>query len=83
MEETMGWKKLDIPAQAKLFKIHTFGYLIGGHNYSIEIDEYADGQFVGFAEQSNDASTATRSCTADSIDDCLQRVLQEIASLGS
>jgi len=79
----MGWKKLEIPAQAKLFKIHTFGYLIGGHNYSIEVDEYAGGQFVGFAEQSNDASTATRTCSAESLESCMEMVLAEITKLGN
>ncbi len=78
----MGWKNIDVPAQSKMFKIHTFGYLVGGHNYSVEVDEYSDGQFVGFAEQSNDASTSTRSCTADSMEKCLEKILSEIASLG-
>ena len=79
----MGWQDLEIPSQAKLFKIHTFGYMTGGHNYSIEIDEYADGQFVGFAERSNDASTATRSCSAADVRSCMQKILAEIASIGS
>lgn len=76
----MDWKSVKLPAGAKLCKTHAFTFMLGGSNYLINIDEYADGAFVGHSERTNDKSSVVEAVTAKSMNDCLSHVVEKIKS---
>lgn len=74
----MDWKKIKCPQGARLLKIHHFAYMVSGTNYQIEIDEIGDGRFTGHAEDSIDSSSVIESVTAESLESCLNQVMESI-----
>jgi hypothetical protein len=74
----MNWKKLTVPEGAKLFKIHTFTYMVKGTTYHLEVDEFGDGSFSGHGEHSTDKSSVLSSVSATTLEDCLKALMAKI-----
>ena len=79
-EFKMSWKSMKLPVGCKLFHAHSFTVDHGGKIYSIEVDEYADGSFMGHGEQANDSSSVLNSVSGASIEECLNKLILSIES---
>ena len=71
----INWHKIEIPETSKLFYTHRLMYLHAGHNYSIEIQEYPDAQFIGFMESSMDENRKFSPSQAETLESCLQQLI--------
>lgn len=78
----MNWKSVEIPANYKVFRAHTFMIMNSGKTFTIEVDEYSDGTFTGHGEQTNDDSTVLASVTGTSVEDCLNQLIASVKSRG-
>ena len=74
----MNWKKLTVPEGAKLFKVHTFTYMVKGTTYALEVDEFGDDSFSGHGEHSTDKSSVLSSVSAATLEDCLKALMAKI-----
>ena len=75
----MDWSKLTLPEDATLTRLHNFMYMDGGKNYILEINEYGDGRFVGYAELTNDDSTQFAPANGSSMEECISNLVKNFA----
>ena len=76
----MNWKLVKNHAGGKLFKVHNFTYMVKGVTYHLEVDEYHDGICAGHGEHSTDKNSFVESVSAKSTEECLNLLLDRIAS---
>ncbi len=74
----MDWKKVKAPEGAKLFKVHSFTYMIKGSTYHLEIDEFQDGTVTGHGEHSADKSHVLESVSATSVKECIEQLIKSV-----
>ncbi|MEY4630718.1 MAG: hypothetical protein RIQ81_838 [Pseudomonadota bacterium] len=74
----MEWKNIKVPPGAKLFKSHTFTFMVKGSTYHLEIDEYSDGSFTGHGEHSADRNTFVESVSGRTLNECLVGLIERI-----
>ena len=74
----MNFSKLQIPAGSKLYRIYHFNYMHKGIHYNIEINEFNDGHFAGYAEHSTDKNFSIESVSGKSAEECLQALINRI-----
>lgn len=74
----MDWKSVKVPGGGKLFKVHNFTLMIKGVNYHLEIDEFADGTFIGHGEHSTDKNSLLESVNGSSVQECLTSLTKKI-----
>ena len=72
----MDWSKVELPSDVKLSRIHNFVYMVAGKNLIVEINEYPNGNFVGYAELTNDESQKIEPANGDSLESCLSNLLK-------
>jgi hypothetical protein len=75
----MDWSKISTPEATKLSRLHNFMYMVGGKNYIFEINEYPDGNFVGYAELTNDDSQQFAPANGSSIEECINNLVKNCA----
>jgi hypothetical protein len=73
----MTLKKVNIPAGAKLFQVHTYMYMTATATYQLEIQEFADGKCAGHGEHSTDKNQFLHSVSGSSVEDCLQKLIDK------
>ncbi len=76
----MEWKNIKIPSGAKLFKAHTFTFMMKGNTYHLEVDEFSDGSFTGHGEHSSDRNSFVESVSGRSVNECLSALIERIQS---
>lgn len=74
----MDWKKVNLPANSKLFQVHTFMYMTSGTSYQLEIQEFSDGKCAGHGEHATDKNLFLESVSGTSVNDCLQKLVDRI-----
>lgn len=74
----MDWDKVKVSANGKLSKLHNFMYMVGGKNFILEINEYADGRFVGYAELTNDDSFQFEPANGASVEECVSKLISVV-----
>lgn len=74
----MEWKNVKVPDGAKLFKVHNFTYMIKGVTWHFEIDEFADGSFIGHGEHSTDKNSLLESVNGKSVQECLDALVRKV-----
>ena len=76
----MDWARINIPSSSKLMKVHNFLYLEKGVTWKLEVNEYSATHFAGFGEHSSDESQQLPSVSAESLEECVQKLIQEASS---
>jgi hypothetical protein len=79
----MEWQQIQLPAGTKLFKVHSFAFLVGGTVYQLEIDEFANGTFTGHGEHPTDKSNVLESVSGRSVGECLEALVGKIQACKS
>lgn len=74
----MDWQKIKLPAGGQLLQAHSFIYLANGRNYQLEINQYSDGRCMGYGQISNDESQQLKPVNGDSLEKCLQSLIDSI-----
>ena len=82
MRLCMDWKALTIPQGSKLFKQRNFTYIHKGVTYTVEVDEYHDGSFVGHGENATDKSSIIESVSGKSVAECVNKIISKINERG-
>ncbi|MFK7873373.1 MAG: hypothetical protein AB8C84_09425 [Oligoflexales bacterium] len=72
----MDWSQIKLPS-GKLMKVHTFLYLSKGVTWKLEVNEYSNTQYAGFGEHNSDESQQLPSVSAESLEGCVQKLLNE------
>lgn len=71
----MDWNRINVADGSSLTRIHNFMFMLSGRNYILEINEYPDGHYVGYAELTNDDSKKFAPASGGSIEDCVNNLL--------
>lgn len=74
----MDWKHISLPHGSKLIKLHNFTFMLGGHSYIIEIDEFNDGSYAAHGEHSTDKNFVIESVSGSSLEGCLEAIIKKI-----
>lgn len=72
------WNKIKLAEGAKLYKVHNFMYMWKGTTYHLEVDEFADGAFIGHGEHSTDKSSVLESVSGKSVEECLAALIKNV-----
>lgn len=76
----MSWKNISLKQGCKLFISHNFTYMSAGQNFSLCVDEYNNGQYIGHGEHSTDKNNVVESITAPTMEGCLESLIAKIES---
>jgi hypothetical protein len=74
----MIWKNIKLSPATKIFKVHHFTCLSKGSTYRLEVDESPEGLFTGHGEHTSDSAQVLKSVSANSLEDCVQKLLASI-----
>jgi hypothetical protein len=77
------WKQVKVPAGTKLFKAHSFTFMIKGDSWQLEVDEFSDGTFTGHGEHSTDRNSFIESVSGQTLKECLEGLISRIQSRGT
>lgn len=72
------WKSVSHSQKNKLFRVHSFLFIAGGHSFSIEVQESASGDFLAHAENMSDPHDVLPSVHGKGIEDCVRQLVQHI-----
>lgn len=78
LQSSDSWTSVSHNTKNKLFRVHNFLFLCGGHSFSVEIQESQTGDFLGHAENMADPHDVIPSSHGSSVDECLQAIIETI-----
>lgn len=79
----MDWTKIKMGGQSKLCYVHHLMYMHGGHNYSIEVQQYSAREFVGYMESTTDSSKQLKPASAETLESCVTSLIHYLTGQSS